>query len=132
MQQEKKFTKNHKYNYLKAIICEQSDKVYRKCYTCQQWKPLDTENYLRNEREVMWFTFQCKECRNEYKKQRRKFNKEQIQNQLTDEKSQWVCLKNAEQKELFDWKIFTRENVEEKTETLEDKVNKILSFLKIK
>ena len=118
MTQEKKYSRNRKYNYLKAMICEQSDRIFRQCYTCHEWKPLDNDNYLRNDREVMWFTFQCKDCRNEYKRQRKQYLKDHpAERHIT----------NVEQKELFDWKVFTKEESEE--ETVESKVDRILAFL---
>jgi len=112
MTQEKKYSRNYKYNYLKAVLCEQSDKVFRKCYTCQQWKPLDNDNYLRNEREVMWFTFQCKDCRNAYKKQRKEFIKEQIKEQQKEIKPE-----NVKQEPIFE------------DDSVESKLDRILSYL---
>lgn len=55
-------------------------------------------------------------------KEQRKFEKEK---RMEAEKP----INHVEQKELFDWKVFTQED---SNETLESKINKIFNFLWLK
>lgn len=66
----------------------------------------------------------CIKCARELEKQQRQFEKEK---KIEAEKP----ITNVEQKELFDWKIFTKEE-SESNETLESKINKIFNFLWLK
>ena len=119
---EKNWWKKHwKLHYIETILCKETDVIYRECYTCKKVKPLDNEHFVRNSYEKMWFMFQCKDCRNEYKNKRNEILRAQ-----KEEKHEQLDSKDFKAESLF------KESSKEKdTFTLSD-VRKILSYFWIK
>lgn len=105
-----------KHHYLNEVICKETDIIYRRCYTCREYKPLDKEHFQVNSSEKMWFMFQCKNCRNEYKQE---LAKQKAKKEVEAMKE--VEAKNQKQHSLF-----------EASDTLETKLNKVLAYLWIK
>lgn len=116
---KKMFTRKRtcwKYHYEMVQICKETDCVFTKCRICGQWKPSNLKNFAKEthankKRELQPL---CRECLREQQKGRNKKSKEEKE------------VKNVEQKELFDWKVFTKD---ESNETLETKLDKVISFL---
>lgn len=124
MQQEKKRNRTcFKYHYETVKICVETDVIYTRCRECKQLKPSNLEYFRKDsdphaQRLILPL---CKECWREIDKQKRDSEK---MKKIHAEKP----INYVEQKELFDWKVFTKEE-SESNDTLESKVDRILSFL---
>lgn len=73
---QRKFKRVQKYTYSMVKICNETDKIFTRCYACWEWKPATTE-YFRKEASPdrdRDFRPLCKKCANQ---QLREWNKEQ-------------------------------------------------------
>lgn len=123
MKQEKKYTKQTwKYHYSLVKICDEIDTIYRCCYTCKQVKPLDLNHFCKNSNDVMWFMTQCKECRNNYKRERKAILEAEAMKQEHEHD-------HVEQKDTSKLKQTSLFDENDSTET---KLNKILAYLWLK
>ena len=127
MKQEKKRIRSvWKYHFENVRICVETDVVFTRCRVCKELKPSSLEFFRKDTTKDSQRMIQplCIKCARELEKQQRQFEKEK---KIEAEKP----ITNVEQKELFDWKIFTKEE-SESNETLESKINKIFNFLWLK
>lgn len=125
MKQEKKRIRSvGKYHFENIKVCVETDVVFTRCRVCKQLKPSNLEYFRKASNQDSERLIQplCIECAREMEKEQRKFEKEK---RMEAEKP----ITNVEQKELFDWKVFTKED---SNETLEYKINKIFNFFWLK
>lgn len=132
MKQEKKRIRSvWKYHFENVMICKETDVVFTRCRICKELKPSNLENFCKDTHTYAKRLIQpiCRKCNAELQKN----YKEERANQITAEQLQEACdrLKHVEQKELFDWEVFIKEEAES-NETLESKINKIFNFLWLK
>lgn len=113
----KKFSKmTWKKHYVDVCICKETDLIYRKCYTCLECKPLDREHFNVDSHDKQGFMAQCKDCRNNYKRERKEIVEKEKQ-----AKTQQKAPKEFKEKSLF-----------EESDSTETKLNKILAYLWLK
>ena len=143
MTENKRIRTCHKYHYDTVKICRETDVIFTRCRVCKNLFPSTLEYFRKDTTKDSQRMIQplCIKCARELEKQERARAKEK-ERELTREAvheivENWKKLdekrriKNVEQKELFDWKIFTKEE-SESNETLESKINKIFNFLWLK
>ena len=121
MQQEKKRIRSvWKYHFDKITVCRETDVVFTRCRVCKELKPSNLEYFRKDTTNDAQRLIQplCIECARKSERAQR-----EIKRIEEDQKP----ISNVEQKELFDWKIFTKEDVQK--ETLESKIDKIFNFL---
>ena len=121
MQQEKKRIRSvWKYHFDKITVCRETDVVFTRCRVCKELKPSNLEYFRKDTTNDAQRLIQplCNECARKSERAQR-----EIKRIEEDQKP----ISNVEQKELFDWKIFTKEDVQK--ETLESKIDKIFNFL---
>ena len=116
---ERKFKKVQKYHYKMVKICEETDKVFTRCYSCGEWKESGTENFRKEASPDRDRDFRplCKKCANaqlkEYMHNRKK------QKEL--EKMKYISTETIHSEPLI------KETKEEKS--LESKIQRILDYL---
>lgn len=124
MKQEKKRIRSvWKYHFETVKICTETDVIFTRCRICKQLKPSNLDYFRKDSSKTAQRLIQplCIECARNLEKEERAFEK---QKKIEAEKP----INHVEQKELFDWKIFTKEE-SESDETLESKIDKIFNFL---
>ena len=124
MQQEKKRIRSvWKYHFENVRICVETDVIYTRCRICKEYKPSNLEYFRKDPDKNAQRLIQpiCRECAKKLEREQREYEKIQ---KIESEKP----INHVEQKELFDWKVFTKEE-SESNDTLESKVDRILSFL---
>ena len=112
MKQEKKRIRSvWKYHFENVKVCVETDVIFTRCRICKQLKPSNLEYFRKDSDPTAQRLIQplCKECWCRLDKEKREIKKNE-QKPIT----------NIEQKDLF-------QSTEE--ETLETKVDRILSFL---
>lgn len=123
MQQEKKRIRTvWKYHFETVKVCRETDVIYTRCRVCREYKPSNLK-YFRKDSDLnaqRLIQPLCLECARQIEKAKR-YKKVEAEKPIT----------NVEQKELFDWKVFTKEE-SESNDTLESKINKIFNFLWLK
>lgn len=124
MTQEKKYTRVWKYHYDTITICRETDVLMTRCYKCWQFKPSWTANFKKSKQYERWFAPLCKDC---YNKEQLKWKENQANEQPIPRWHYEIDPERAEQIELFEWKIFKKEDVQK--ESVESKVDRILAFL---
>lgn len=120
MQQEKKRIRSvWKYHFENVRICCETDVIYTRCRICKEYKPSNLKYFRKDSDPNAQRLIQplCVECARQMEKAKRYKKPEEIEKPIN----------HVEQKELFDWKVFKKEESEE--ETIESKVDRILSFL---
>jgi len=123
MQQEKKRIRSvWKYHFENVRICCETDVIYTRCRICKEYKPSNLKYFRKDSDPNAQRLIQplCLECARQMEKAKR-YKKVEAEKPIT----------NVEQKELFDWKVFTKKE-SESNETLESKINKIFNFLWLK
>lgn len=116
---ERKFKRVPKYTYSMVKICNETDQVFTRCYCCGEWKPATTE-YFRKEASPdrdRDFRPLCKKCANE---QLREYNQKRKKQRELDAMIQ-VSPETIHSEPLL-----------KKDETMESKIDKILSYLWLK
>lgn len=124
MKQEKKRIRSvWKYHFETVRICVETDVIYTRCRICKEYKPSNLEYFRKDPDKNAQRLIQpiCRECAKKLEREQREYEKIQ---KIESEKP----INHVEQKELFDWKVFTKEE-SESNDTLESKVDRILSFL---
>lgn len=124
MKQEKKRIRSvWKYHFENVRICVETDVIYTRCRICKEYKPSNLEYFRKDPDKNAQRLIQpiCRECAKKLEREQREYEKIQ---KIESEKP----INHVEQKELFDWKVFTKEE-SESNDTLESKVDRILSFL---
>ena len=124
MKQEKKRIRSvWKYHFETVRICVETDVIYTRCRICKEYKPSNLEYFRKDPDKNAQRLIQpiCRECAKKLEREQREYEKIQ---KIESEKP----INHVEQKELFDWKVFTKEEPES-NDTLESKVDRILSFL---
>lgn len=124
MKQEKKRIRSvWKYHFENVRICVETDVVFTRCRVCKEYKPSNLEYFRKDPDKNAQRLIQpiCRECAKKLEREQREYEKIQ---KIESEKP----INHVEQKELFDWKVFTKEE-SESNDTLESKVDRILSFL---
>lgn len=125
MKQEKKRIRSvWKYHFENVKICVETDVVFTRCRVCKELKPSSLEFFRKDADKDAQRLIQplCIKCARKMEKESRE-NQKMFTAEVEDQKP----ISNIEQKELFDWKIFTKEDVQK--ETLESKIDKIFNFL---
>ncbi len=123
MQQEKKRIRSvWKYHFENVRICCETDVIYTRCRICKEYKPSNLKYFRKDSDPNAQRLIQplCLECARQMEKAKR-YKKVEAEKPIT----------NVEQKELFDWKVFTKKE-SESNDTLESKINKIFNFLWLK
>lgn len=123
MKQEKKRIRSvWKYHFENVRICCETDVIYTRCRICKEYKPSNLKYFRKDSDPNAQRLIQplCLECARQMEKAKR-YKKVEAEKPIT----------NVEQKELFDWKVFTKKE-SESNETLESKINKIFNFLWLK
>lgn len=122
--QNKRIRSCHKYHYDTVKICRETDVIFTRCRICKNLFPSTLEYFRKDNRNpIREIQPICRKCwcekENEYKTRVRE--EQEFQNKK---------ISNVEEHSLFEWKVFTKEDVkEEQKETLESKVDRILSYL---
>lgn len=123
MQQEKKRIRSvWKYHFENVRICCETDVIYTRCRICKEYKPSNLKYFRKDSDPNAQRLIQplCLECARQMEKAKR-YKKVEAEKPIT----------NVGQKELFDWKVFTKKE-SESNDTLESKINKIFNFLWLK
>lgn len=123
MQQEKKRIRSvWKYHFENVRICCETDVIYTRCRICKEYKPSNLKYFRKDSDPNAQRLIQplCLECARQMEKAKR-------YKKVEEEKP----INHVEQKELFDWKVFTKKE-SESNDTLESKINKIFNFLWLK
>lgn len=120
MTENKRIRTCHKYHYDTVKICRETDVIFTRCRVCKNLFP-STLEYFRKDKSNSERLIQpiCRKCSCEKERQ---YNATVREEKRFEQKP----IQNVEQRELFDWKIFTKESDEE---TVESKVDRILAFL---
>ena len=124
MTENKRIRTCHKYHFDTVKICRETDVIFTRCRVCKQLFPSTLEYFRKDKSDSAQRMIQplCKKCWREKEAIKRE-QKKIIEREINEQPQ----IKNVEQKELFDWKMFTKNDFEE--ETVESKVDRILSFL---
>jgi len=116
MQQEKKRIRSvWKYHFENVRICVETDVIYTRCRICKEYKPSNLEYFRKDPDKNAQRLIQpiCRECAKKLEREQREYEKIQ---KIESEKP----INHVEQKDLF---------ADTKEDSLESKVDKILSFL---
>lgn len=117
---ERKFKRVKKYHYSMVKICNETDQVFTRCYVCGEWKP-STQEYFKREadpnrdRDIRPI---CKHCVNEQLKDRLKRDKE---------KKEMESMKQISKETVHTNPLFEEDN-----ETVESKLDRLLTYLWLK
>ena len=115
---QRKFKRVQKYTYSMVKICNETDQVFTRCYSCGEYKPATTE-YFRKEANPdrdRDFRPLCKKCANEH-----------LREYLKDRKHKEEMEKMVEVKTVHSEPLIKNEKKEDKN--LESKIQKILDYL---